>query len=948
MPQEVELRLKINRNQLGQDAEAAARRIKQAFGDLGIDVDLDTARARRELDDFGREANSILQGIGQGIGQGALDLGIDLLRGAIDGIGDLAGSTLELGAAAEQSEIAFATMLGSAERGQQAIASLTNFAATTPFELPGVLDSGRQLLAFGFELEELETQLGRVGNVAAGVNQPFNELANIYGKARVQGRLFAEDINQLTERGIPIIQELAKQFGVSESEVRKLVETGQVGFQNLEQAFISLTSEGGKFFNLMEAQSQSVGGQLTNLSDKFQQAQVAGFNAFSPALAGGVDLLNSSLERVAARSENLSLLEQAAADLGKELGENDDLARALGNELAEVADLLIGQIADGMESLTNFLRENPELVRQMVEGMGDFLERIINATAGVLKIAGLIGGVVAEVKGFVDGISQNPIIERLLDAGGNIASFATNPSNAIAQGGIDALANFGARDEGSSRAGGGAGLGEGLDSITQLAEESLKANNRRVESAIKAGDDLVKAEAESQKAALQAFTQAQDQKTQLLEQSSNDQIAGILRRGRLEQQSEEQIQQEIERIQLRAGDQVIAQKESELNQLSQLRAQGTIDAEEAAKREADLAVELSQLKREQEEQLLAFQRQAAEERIRLQFDPVLQGLRGQGNALDASTAGLRGELEELSALQGVQQSLQQLEQERLNTQILSAELAKDEVGAEQLKGDLLRLQAEQSAEQFKADQESLNLKLEIAEAEKERALVSAQIAANEAQLNALLAEAAGESQRQIDLKREAAALAQQQVDLAEQDLERQSRIADAQREKLNVEREVSKEREKQAQLQQQAAQADAGLGDLAGFGGGLDSGGGGSLGGGGGRNFSLEQGENPLLSQRSDIIGAAAQRTIDQQLAFSRSFLEAGNRQLAGFLGVDLSQLQQPDQQALVQEVKGLRGDLQAVAARPSQLTIESNDPAGDIGRAVSQLSRNRVQRSRI
>ena len=73
---------------------------------------------------------------------------------------------------------------------------------------------------------EPKIRRGRVGDIAAGTNQDFNELAVVFGKAKVQGRLFGEDINQLTGRGIPIIGEFAKQFGVAEGEVKKLVSEG--------------------------------------------------------------------------------------------------------------------------------------------------------------------------------------------------------------------------------------------------------------------------------------------------------------------------------------------------------------------------------------------------------------------------------------------------------------------------------------------------------------------------------------------------------------------------------------------------------------------------------------------------------------------------------------------------------------------------------------------------
>src|SRR5690606_32479972 len=88
-----------------------------------------------------------------------------------------------------------------------------------------------------------------------------------YGKARVQGTLFAEDINQLVGRGIPVIQEFAKQLGVSESEVKKLGSEGKITFSMLEQAFVNLTSEGGKFHDMMQRQSETLSGKWSNLTD---------------------------------------------------------------------------------------------------------------------------------------------------------------------------------------------------------------------------------------------------------------------------------------------------------------------------------------------------------------------------------------------------------------------------------------------------------------------------------------------------------------------------------------------------------------------------------------------------------------------------------------------------------------------------------------------------------
>ncbi|MHB8972620.1 MAG: tape measure protein [Pirellulaceae bacterium] len=179
---------------------------------------------------------------------------------------------IKLAADAEQAKVAFGVMLGSAAEADKMLKSLETFAATTPFEIPGVTQAAKSLLAFGVQAKDIEPSLRALGDVSAGVGAPLEELATIYGKAKVQGRLFAEDINQMTGRGIPLIQELAKQFGVAESEVRVLVEKGQVNFANLEKAFQSLSGEGGKFAGMMDAQSKTVAGRFSTMKDSVAMA----------------------------------------------------------------------------------------------------------------------------------------------------------------------------------------------------------------------------------------------------------------------------------------------------------------------------------------------------------------------------------------------------------------------------------------------------------------------------------------------------------------------------------------------------------------------------------------------------------------------------------------------------------------------------------------------------
>ena len=183
----------------------------------------------------------------------------------------LAIKGVKLAAELESTSVAFETMLGSASKATEVMKNLKKLGAETPFEFPELADAARKLIAFGESGDTVTETLRRIGDVASGVQAPIAEIAEIYGKARVQGRLFAEDINQLTGRGIPIIQELAKQFGVTDNEVKGMVEDGKIGFPELEKAFISLTAEGGKFYGMMSKQSQTTLGLFSTLKDAFNE-----------------------------------------------------------------------------------------------------------------------------------------------------------------------------------------------------------------------------------------------------------------------------------------------------------------------------------------------------------------------------------------------------------------------------------------------------------------------------------------------------------------------------------------------------------------------------------------------------------------------------------------------------------------------------------------------------
>lgn len=172
----------------------------------------------------------------------------------------------------QQFEIAFETMLGSGQKAKGMISDLANLAATTPFDMKGVVNGAKQLLAYGFAANEITDTMRRLGDVSAGLGLNLQDLTWLYGTTMVQGRLFTRDLMQFTGRGIPLTEELAKQFGVTKDKVSELVTAGKVGFPEVKKAIESLTNEGGKFGGLMEKQSHSITGQVSNIKDSIEMA----------------------------------------------------------------------------------------------------------------------------------------------------------------------------------------------------------------------------------------------------------------------------------------------------------------------------------------------------------------------------------------------------------------------------------------------------------------------------------------------------------------------------------------------------------------------------------------------------------------------------------------------------------------------------------------------------
>lgn len=211
--------------------------------------------------DKAKKGLSGLENMSDRLKQSLMGLGMAFsMKGLVSEVANVRGQFQQL-------EVAFNTMLGSADKADALMAQLIHTAATTPFDLEGVAQGAKQLLAYGMEAEKVNETLIRLGDIAAGLSMPLNDLVYLYGTTMAQGRLYTQDLNQFTGRGIPMIQELAKVFGVAESKVKDLVEAGKVGFPEVQKVIENLTGEGSKFGGLMEEQSKTISGQIRNIKD---------------------------------------------------------------------------------------------------------------------------------------------------------------------------------------------------------------------------------------------------------------------------------------------------------------------------------------------------------------------------------------------------------------------------------------------------------------------------------------------------------------------------------------------------------------------------------------------------------------------------------------------------------------------------------------------------------
>ena len=216
-------------------------------------------------------------------------------------IGKFVNQMMQVRGQFQQTEMAFKTMLQSEEKADALMKQLIRTAAVTPFGVEDVTEGAKQLLAFNVAAEDVNKTLIGLGDVAAGMGLNLKDLVMLYGTTIAKGKMDTMDLYQFLNRGIPIADEIAKVMGLDVTnaikEVQKQIKAGKVTSDIFIQAMQSMTAEGSKFGGLMEAQSKTITGQISNIEDAIEQM----FNELGKSQEG---VINTGLGVVSTLVEN--------------------------------------------------------------------------------------------------------------------------------------------------------------------------------------------------------------------------------------------------------------------------------------------------------------------------------------------------------------------------------------------------------------------------------------------------------------------------------------------------------------------------------------------------------------------------------------------------------------------------------------------------------------------
>lgn len=386
---------------------------------------------------------------------GIASKGMAVLAGAVAGVTAAMGAGVAAGvkynASIEQYQTSFEVMTGSADKAAEVIERLKKVGAETPFELPELADTTQLLMNYGFTADDAMDKMMMLGDISQGSADKMSRIATAYGQMSSAGKVSLEDVKQMIEAGFNPLQEISESTGESMASLYKRISEGTLSVDEITASMERATSEGGKYFQSMEKQSQTVNGLISTLKDNAQQLLGEVVKPISESMAK--ELLPSAINALeqlttAFQTEGVDGLIQAGGQI------LSNLLLGISQKIPTAITTAVGVITTFIDNITanipQFLSAGGQIISSILSGMMQLLPSIgtfaitlvtqlyeqITAQAPVLLQKGyeLLNNLIT---GFVEAIPE--VLPKVLDFIQGIGNKLAEAAPAMIQKGFELL-----------------------------------------------------------------------------------------------------------------------------------------------------------------------------------------------------------------------------------------------------------------------------------------------------------------------------------------------------------------------------------------------------------------------------------------------------------------------------------------------------------------------------
>lgn len=382
------------------NAQADVNKATKEIDNLGKESN-DSAKQVKNLSNNMNDADDASKKLGDGftVLKGTMaNLASQAISKIVDGFKQLVGGAVDYQKSMEYYTTSFTVMTGSADKAGETVKKLADIGATTPFDMPQLADATSLLMNFGFSADDAVDSMMMLGDISQGNADKLNSIARAYGKMNSAQKVTLEDINMMIDAGFNPLQEISEKTGESMQSLYDRISKGKMSVDEITESMKRSTSEGGKYFQSMDAQSQTLDGRLSTLSDT----------------------INSKL------GEALQPILQKAADEWI-----PNITNAIDNMDIDSVVSIIDDIVSGVGDLFGFIMDNGSTIISLVTGIGTAMltwnvVSMINGVVGAVKAFQLANEGASVAQALLNGVmNANPIMLVVTLLAGLIATIVT-------------------------------------------------------------------------------------------------------------------------------------------------------------------------------------------------------------------------------------------------------------------------------------------------------------------------------------------------------------------------------------------------------------------------------------------------------------------------------------------------------------------------------------------